>query len=105
MTEFGYCTELYNHFVPHGQLQYLRTLGPSWQLLQPSQAVVFVDNHDRQRTGQSNTLTYKDGRLYTLASVFMLGFPYGYPKVMSSYYFDDVDAGPPAVPVHVEGRH
>ena len=26
-------------------------------------------------------LTYKDGALYTFANVFMLSWPYGYPKV------------------------
>lgn len=42
-----------------------------------------------------STLTYKDRPLYTVASVFMLGFPYGLPRVMSSYAFHDVNAGPP----------
>ena len=45
-------------------------------------------------------LTYKDGQYYNLANWFMLAHPYGHPKVMSSYYFTDTDAGPPGIPVH-----
>lgn len=54
--------------------------------------MVFIDNHDNQRghgAGGSNVLTYKNGDLYNLANVFMLAWPYGYPKVMSSYAFSD----------------
>jgi alpha-amylase len=32
----------------------------------------------------------------------MLAYPYGYPKIMSSYYFADFDQGPPDVPVHAK---
>ena len=61
--------------------------------------VTFTDNHDTQRSA-SNVLTYKDGEYYNAANYFMLAHPYGHPKVMSSYYFTDTDAGPPTVPVH-----
>ena len=44
-----------------------------------SKAVVFIDNHDTQRGDAP--LTYKDGQQYILATVFMLGHPYGHPKV------------------------
>jgi alpha-amylase len=60
----------------------------------PAHAVTFLDNHDTQRAGAP--LTYqRDGALYILATVFMLATPYGFPKVMSSYAFQDKDAGPP----------
>ena len=57
VTEFGVCTELHNHVQP-GMLQYLQTLGPSWNLLPSDSALVFVDNHDRQRgsPGESQDL-------------------------------------------------
>jgi len=60
-------------------------------------AVVFVDNHDNQRGhgGGGNILTYKDDYQYKLASAFMLAQPYGFKRVMSSYYFDNTDQGPP----------
>lgn len=45
-------------------------------------------------------LTYKNGYNYDMANYFMLAHPYGHPKVMSSYYFTDSDAGPPGTPVH-----
>lgn len=103
VTEFGFTTELYNHFQGHGQLQYLQTMGTAWGLLAGTDALVCVDNHDRQRSDPASTLTYKDGPLHTLASVFMLGFPYGHPRVMSSFYFDDVNQGPPDTAVHKAG--
>lgn len=61
-------------------------------------AVVFVDNHDTQRghVGTGLTLSYKRGDLYSLANVFMLAWPQGYPRVMSSYVFTDTEAGPPS---------
>ncbi|KAG8905423.1 hypothetical protein FRB99_008969 [Tulasnella sp. 403] len=56
-------------------------------------AVVFVSNHDRERGG---AITYKDpNNMYTLASVFMLGFNFGTPQVFSGYEWTDRDAGGP----------
>ncbi|WP_225885233.1 alpha-amylase [Leptolyngbya sp. KIOST-1] len=76
----------------------LETLGESWGLAPSAQAVVFTDNHDKQRGhgGGGDYLTYKNGDLYALANVFMLAFPYGKPQVMSSFAFDDSEQGPPA---------
>jgi len=68
--------------------------------------VTFLDNHDTQR-GPWAVLTYRQPELYTLASIFMLAHPYGYPKVMSSFYIKNnatggpyLDYGPPKTPVH-----
>jgi len=79
-------------------LAQLETLGESWGLMPSEKAVVFIDNHDKQRGhgGGGNYLTHKQGSLYTLANIFMLAFPYGHPQVMSSYPFDHSDQGPPA---------
>uniref|UniRef100_A0ACD5GP69 Uncharacterized protein n=1 Tax=Desertifilum tharense IPPAS B-1220 TaxID=1781255 RepID=A0ACD5GP69_9CYAN len=33
-------------------------------------------------------LTFKDGKLHELATIFMLAWPYGYPQIMSSYAFE-----------------
>lgn len=41
-------------------------------------------------------LTYKDGRLYKMATAFHLAWPYGIPRIMSSFQFTNRDAGPPA---------
>lgn len=61
-------------------------------------AVVFTDNHDSQRghVGTGLTLSYKRGAVYVLANVFMLAYPLGYPRVMSSFVFTDTEAGPPS---------
>ncbi|MBW4660729.1 MAG: alpha-amylase family protein [Drouetiella hepatica Uher 2000/2452] len=79
-------------------LSQLQTLGEAWGLMPNEKAIVFIDNHDKQRghAGGGTYLTYKNGKLYDLANVFMLAFPYGTPQVMSSYVFTDSDQGPPA---------
>lgn len=59
-----------------------------------NRAFVFVDNHDIQRTGGS-VITHKTPREYKQAVAFMLAHDYGFTQVMSSYYFDDSNAGPP----------
>ena len=80
-------------------MQYLHTFGENWGLISSDSAVTFTDNHDTQRSSE-DVLTYKDGYYYDMANYFMLAHPYGFPKVMSSYYFTDTDAGPPSTPVH-----
>lgn len=65
-------------------------------LIPADRAVVFIDNHDTQRTSKE-ILTYKDGALYRLANVFMLGLPYGYPQVMSSYDFERFEQPAPGL--------
>ncbi|HIK44824.1 MAG TPA: alpha-amylase family protein [Leptolyngbyaceae cyanobacterium M65_K2018_010] len=97
--EFQYGQYVSEAFLGYnGQtLAHLQTLGESWGLAPSDQAVVFIDNHDKQRGhgGGGHYLTHRDGPLYTLANVFMLAFPYGRPQVMSSYAFEDSDQGPP----------
>ena len=41
-------------------------------------------------------LTYKNGTDYISAVSFMLAWPYGLPRVMSSYAFTNFDKGPPS---------
>ena len=65
----------------------------SSNLVSSSQASVFVTNWDTERDG--STLTYKDGDKYTLATAFMLAYPYGSVNVFSGYRFTDRDAGAP----------
>jgi hypothetical protein len=56
-------------------------------------AVVFTDNHDNQRghgAGGACVLDHRDGfARYNLGNVFLLANPYGYPSVMSSYYWSN----------------
>jgi len=55
--------------------------------------VVFLDNHDTQR---HDALSFQDGSLYDLANVYMLGTPYGRPRVMSSFHYKNGAEGPPS---------
>lgn len=105
VTEFKYSTELGRTFKA-GKLAWLSQFGEAWGMMPSYNAVVFVDNHDNQRGhgGAGNVVTFADGKLYELANVFMLAYPYGYPKVMSSYNFHhDTDAGGPTQSVHQNG--
>lgn len=94
VTEFGYQYWMDYYFGVQGQsFSGLQTeIG---NLMSSDSAVVFTDNHDTSRN-TGNDLSYKYGDLYTVANIFMLAYPYGYPKVMSSYQWTDADAGPPS---------
>ncbi|MBT2471617.1 alpha amylase C-terminal domain-containing protein [Streptomyces sp. ISL-66] len=90
--EFRYGRDLKRVFQSEN-LSYLKNFGEAWGYMPSAQSAVFVDNHDTERGG--DTLNYKDGSSYTLASVFMLAWPYGSPDVHSGYEWTDRDAGPP----------
>ncbi|WP_329024640.1 carbohydrate-binding module family 20 domain-containing protein [Streptomyces sp. NBC_01423] len=90
--EFRYARSLKQVFN-NENLANLKNFGEGWGFMSSSKAAVFVDNHDTERGG--DTLNYKDGANYTLASVFMLAWPYGSPDVHSGYEWSDKDAGPP----------
>ncbi|MCK2245179.1 MULTISPECIES: alpha-amylase family protein [unclassified Crossiella] len=90
LLEFHYGEDLARIFNQE-KLSYLRTFGST---LPSGSAVVFTDNHDTQRG--SGVLTYRDNARYALANAFMLAWPYGSPKLMSSYEFGNKDEGPPA---------
>lgn len=92
VTEFGYYGVVANAFRD-GALAQLANL-PERMELPSDQAVVFIDNHDTQRS--SPILTYEDGEVYDLAVAFELAYPYGTPQLISGFAFDDPDAGPPA---------
>jgi len=70
----------------------------AWGMMPADKAVVFLENHDTQRSGG---LGWRDGAVYQLANVWMLAQPYGYPSIMSSYAFDPTtqlgrEMGPPS---------
>eukprot|EP00178_Gracilaria_changii_P000001 TRINITY_DN0_c0_g1_i1.p1 TRINITY_DN0_c0_g1~~TRINITY_DN0_c0_g1_i1.p1 ORF type:complete len:610 (-),score=99.54 TRINITY_DN0_c0_g1_i1:501-2330(-) len=101
VTEFNFERTLGFYFKGRGALKELRNIVNFEGWLKSEHAVVFVSNHDDQRQNTYNTLTYKDiGDLYYIGEIFSLAYPYGYPKVMSSYFFDDHDQGPPSKGVH-----
>ncbi|MCT4353014.1 alpha-amylase family glycosyl hydrolase [Streptomyces sp. Je 1-79] len=90
--EFRYARDLKRIFGSE-KLAYLSNFGESWGYMASGKSGVFVDNHDTERGG--DTLNYKNGSAYTLASVFMLAWPYGSPDVHSGYEWSDKDAGAP----------
>jgi alpha-amylase len=103
VTEFKYSLDLSRIFyAANGEklawLNGANAFGEEWGHMPSDKAVIFVDNHDNQRGhgGGGHIITHKDGFLYDLTNVFMLAWPYGYPKIMSSYDFTDTNAGPPA---------
>jgi alpha-amylase len=109
---YGDATIPYTAYVPLGKVtnfDYQRTVSsgfqggniaqfanlPNYGGLTGSQAIVFVDNHDTQRS--MPTLTYKNGDRYYLADAFMMAHPYGTVQLMSSYAFGSVvGQGPPS---------
>ncbi|XP_066288249.1 alpha-amylase-like [Branchiostoma lanceolatum] len=74
-------------------LKDLKNFGDGWdmQLDNATLTLVFVDNHDSQRgnsDGGRSILTFRDGRLYKMANAFMLAFPYGFVRLMSSFFWE-----------------
>ncbi|XP_064112997.1 alpha-amylase-like isoform X2 [Macrobrachium nipponense] len=96
ITEFRYCQKIAWGIQDPSQLAGI--YDPGWFMADPDKAFVFVDNHDNQRGhgGAGDTLTHKWPHDYRLGVAFTLAQPYGFTRIMSSYYFgDDSDAGPP----------
>lgn len=89
VTEFRHGKSLADviHKADNRRLAQLWNYGPAWGLLSSSDALVFVDNHDTQRTGFNSTLTFFDANMYKIANAFQLAWPYGHVRIMSSYYW------------------
>lgn len=100
VTEFKYGLYLSEVVLKYNgqQLSYLENFGEGWGMMSRFDAAIFIDNHDNQRDhgGGGPIITHKQPAEYKLAVGFMLAWDYGYPRVMSSYYFDDTEAGPPS---------
>ncbi|XP_050462478.1 alpha-amylase 2-like [Cataglyphis hispanica] len=94
VTEFQNGMKISNALKGHDQLKWFVNWGEAWGLLPSQDALVFIDNHDTQRDN-SNILTYKSSKLYKMAVAFMLAHPYGIPRIMSSFDFNDFNEGPP----------
>lgn len=100
VTEFSFSDAIGRTFRGLEPLKNLKNFGPAWGFMSSENALVFVDNHDNQRghgAGGSNILTFRNQRLYIMATAFELAYPYGIVRLMSSYYFPEssTDLGPP----------
>lgn len=90
--EFRYMRDIPGIVAGSSWNQFLR-MGTGSQYAPPELAVPFVTNHDTERNGQS--MTYRDGAEYQLATTLMILQGYGSPMVYSGYSFSDRDAGAP----------
>ena len=94
VTDFGYVFAIGSRFecgAPLAGLSFLNAI-----VAEGADFVVFTDNHDTQRQNNCSISHQTGATAYDLANVFMLAHPYGYPRVMSSYYFGDFNQGPPS---------
>jgi len=103
VTEFQF-SRVVGEVFRDGALSRLHGPGSIWEttpFVPSAEALIFVDNHDNQR-GQhgpgGHVVTHRDGALYDLAAAFMLAYPYGTARLMSSYAFRADEDGPPTVP-------
>lgn len=96
VTEFLFSSQIGTVFRGNDKLTYLENWGTGWGFMDSGYALVFVDNHDNQRAhgaGGDSILTYKVSKQYKMAVAFTLAHTYGVPRIMSSFYFEDTDAG------------
>jgi alpha-amylase len=72
------------------------SFGSSWLHYPENRAVVVIDNHDTERM-MPTIPNYKstENNEYTLAYIFMLAWPFGIPKIMSSFRFSGMDDAVP----------
>ncbi|CAG0880034.1 unnamed protein product [Cyprideis torosa] len=96
VTEFRYTSKIAWGINDFGNLNGL--YDPGWGMCPPDKAFVSVDNHDNQRGhgGAGDVITHKNPLLYKLAVAFTLAYDYGFTRIMSSYYFEGSDEGPPS---------
>jgi alpha-amylase len=82
------------------------SFGSSWIHYPENRAVVVIDNHDTERMMPS-MLNYKNSQhnAYVLAYIFMLAWPFGIPKVMSSFRFNGKDDPIPDRAIWRDGRN
>jgi alpha-amylase len=84
-------TDAIRHKISFGDL---KDFGEPWGFRRHDKAIVYITNHDTQRWDDFY-LSYDDSHNYILANIFMLAWPFGTPRVMSSFYFSDPESGPP----------
>ena len=100
VTELKYGSQLTKAF--HGdnhenQLMQYSDFGENWGFVADKHAIVCIDNHDNQRGhgGGGNVITHGNPSAYKKANAFMLAWPYGITRIMSSFYFRTGDDSPP----------
>ena len=81
------------------------SFGSSWIHYPENRTVTVIDNHDTERM-MENMLNYRstENNAYVLAYIFMLAWPFGVPKIMSSFKFTSHDDAIPKSAVWQNGR-
>lgn len=96
MTEYLYAKSVENFFrngFPHNESIYWQS---SKGLLDPSDALVFLDNQDLQRDPSNlSTISFREVNLYIMGTSFLLAHTYGIPTLMSSFEYEYTSEGPP----------
>ncbi|KAI1286874.1 Pancreatic alpha-amylase [Halotydeus destructor] len=92
--EFRYNQNLQNVIRKRSgkMLKDLREFGYSWGFMHDDDAICLIDNHDIQRgdNGDLNSrVYYRTDRWLKMTTAYMLAWPYGIPKIMSSYYWPE----------------
>lgn len=95
--ELEYADLVGKAFLGIKPLSSLANIGPRFGFVHSSDAIVFLDNHDLQRSPQneSTTISFRKPLLLQTANAFMLAHRFGIPVIMSSYDFVDSGQGPP----------
>lgn len=89
--EFGYAENMHAFF--DGGLVSTAANSSRWdEYLRSVEGISFISNHDTERN--RSTISYRQPKLFELATATMLAEPYGHPKLYSSYAFEDFDYVP-----------
>lgn len=88
-TNFIYGQKLSEIFLKHSiPAKSLKNFGTAWGMPKGDDVVVFISNHDNQRgSGGGSVITFFEPSQMKIATAFMLSYPYGFPRIMSSYYW------------------
>ena len=109
INEFQFAYAMYNTFDRANgfTISQFPSILTTWGFVPGNDATVFVANHDTERSYQTTNVYF--GKMHRLAHTFMLAYPYGYPQVMSDYYFNPTGTTdqatisnypPPSTPVY-----
>jgi len=85
VTEFWYGMYVSDVMRGEKEMQYLVNFGEDWDMMASGDALAFIDNHDNQRSDPDDIVTFRLSKWYKMAVGYMLAWPYGVPRVMSSF--------------------
>ena len=78
------------HKINNQKLKSFRNWGKNWDMINSDDALATIDSHDLQRGLSGNfteNISFFNPKLLKMSTAFMLAWPYGVTKIMSSYYW------------------